>query len=144
MNAPLAQKTLRYVQVASELTKRAIDGHKILSDDRQKAASGQDQLITDMIGAEAIGDNQKEKVAELLGTHAGTATLLKSAVARIAALSKNQKQAGDDLGGGVDPSVLDDPAKSADDANDNYVGYRGSEKKASDHAMLAILDAPGT
>jgi len=141
MNAQLAQKTLRFVQLSSELSKRALDERNQLTEDREKAAAGRDQLIGSMLEAEAINDNQQTKVAEMLGFHDGTTKLLKSAIARIAELSKTQKQAGE-LGEGVDPSVVDGSPKEAA-VNDNYVGARSSEKRASDRALLEGLGLGG-
>ena len=141
MNPELAQKTLRFVQAANVLAKRSLDERNQLVEDRHKAGATQEQLISDMIGAETIGDHQVDKAAEMLGTHAGTTTLLKAAVAKIAEMSKGQKQAGD-LGQGVDPAVVDS-GEGESRINPNYVGQRTSEKKASDRAILAVLDAPG-
>jgi hypothetical protein len=140
MNPETAQKTLAYIQASSALAKRALDDRNELAQDREKAAAGREALINEMIAAEAIGDGQQEKVAAMLSTHADTTALLKSAVARIAELSANQKQAGDNLGQGVDNDVVSGAAPTA--RNDNYVGEKTAEAKESDVALLSGLGLP--
>ena len=136
MNAVTAEKTLHYVKGANALAKRALDDRNVFAADREKAAAGRDQFIAEMLDCSTIGYGQQEKAAEMLGTHAGTSTLLKSAIAKIAELSKTQKQASA-LGEGVDDSIVSGAGPEA--RNDNYVGERTSEKKASDEALFAGL-----
>lgn len=140
MNPETAGKTLAYIQASTALAKRALDERNELAQDREKAAAGREALINEMITAEAIGDGQQEKVATMLATHSDTTALLKSAIAKIAELSANQKQAGDSLGHGVDADAVDGVAPSA--RNDNYIGEKTAEVKDSDRALLGGLGIP--
>lgn len=142
MNPALAQKTLTLIQASNTLAKRALDERNGFAQDREKAAAGREDLLAEMLTAETIGDGQQQKAAEMLGTHAGTTALFKSAVAKIAELSKNQKQAGDNLGAGVDESFVDDGGQPPASHNKNYVGEKTAEVKDSDRAMLSGLGLP--
>jgi hypothetical protein len=143
MNAQLAQKTVQFVQVGNVLVKRALDQVNDLQADRQKAASDREGILHKMAAVEAMQEGQEAQAAEMLSTHAGTTTLFKAALDRIAELSKkaaeNQKTAGD-LGQGVDQDVLS--TGGAVSINDNYVGQRTSEKRGSDLALEAVLGPP--
>lgn len=139
--ADIAQKVLKYVQIASAFGKKAVDELTPLKADAEKAAEARPSLIETLVSTGNIQETQKEAADNMLQSHAGSLQLLKSALDRIEKLKANQKNASD-LGEGVDPSVID-AAPDFDSLSSPFVGLRTSEKKASDRAMLAILDAPG-
>lgn len=139
MNPETARKTLAYVQASTALAKRALDERNVLTQDREKAASGREVLINEMIAAEAISEGQQEKVATMLATHSDTTALLKSAIGKIKELSANQKQAGDELGHGVSDDIS---GVTPTVHNENYIGEKTAAEKPSDRAMLGGLGLP--
>lgn len=143
LDPQFANTVIRYTQVSNTLVKKALEELTPLKADAKKAAADRNALLDRMIEAGAIQAHEKEAAAKLLSTHDGAQQVLKNAIDRIATLSQNQKEAGD-LGEGVDAQKLglDGEAGSPEQMNPNYVGQRTSVKKASDHAMLAILDDP--
>jgi hypothetical protein len=77
----------------------------------------------------------------MLGSHAETLQLLKWATEELYK-ARTQKQAGD-LGVGVDDTAGGGPAAGEyDSLNDPVVGRQTSMKKASDRALLKVLDDP--
>jgi hypothetical protein len=139
-NGDIGPKVLRYVQIASAFGKKAVDQLAPLQADAEKAAESRSAIVTELVDTGNIQDHQKEAADGMLQSHAGTMQLLKSVLARIEKLKVNQKNASD-LGEGVDPSVID-AAPEFDSLNSPFVGQRTSERKASDNAMLAVLDDP--
>ena len=144
MNAALATKAVNYVAVSSALTKRALDELSVHRTGQEKAASLRPDLLKRMLEVGAVAEHQKEAAEAMLASHAETMNLLKLAVDKIAALQA-QKRASD-LGEGVDAGEVDaTSAKEAgdyDSLNDNYAGRRTSRRKASDLAILSVLNAP--
>jgi len=143
----LTPKLLRYVQVSSALAKRALDELGQHRDMQKQAAEMQPALLTQMIEAKAVGEHQKEAAQKMLGNHTGTLQLLKSAIDRISELSKNQSKQAGDLGEGVDAEKAGLDTGETQDSNwsleSGYVGEKTAQKKASDEAILKVLDAPG-
>lgn len=136
----LAQKGLVYAQIASTLNKRAIDELEPYQKDAEKAAAARNPLMELLLDVGCVSEHQKEAADELLATHNGTMSLLKSAVEHIRKLGANQKEA-NDLGSGVDPAVVNGAAGHTqyDSLNSPFVGRKTSEKKASDQAFEAAL-----
>jgi hypothetical protein len=140
MSSDIGGKVLNYVQLASAFGKKAVDMLTPLQTDAEKAAEARPALVTELVETGNIQGHQKEAADQLLQSHSGTMQLLKSALDRIEKLKGNQKNASD-LGEGVDPSVID-AAPEFDSLNSPFVGQRTAEKKASDQAMLAVLEDP--
>ena len=136
----LAQKGLVYAQITSTLNKRALDKLEPYQQDAEKAAAAREPLMELLLDVGCVPAHQKEAADELLSTHNGTMSLLKSAVEHIRSLAANQKEA-NDLGSGVDPAVVNGAVGSAqfDSLNSPFVGRKTSEKKASDQAYEAAL-----
>ena len=145
MNANQAKMALNYIAVNAALVKKALDELTIHRQAQEKAASLRPDLLKHMIDTGTVGESQKTAADAMLGSHAETLGLLKSAVDKIDALkSKVEKHAGD-LGRPADDEDSSLGTKSADDYDslkDPYVGRKTSEKKASDEAILRVLDAP--
>lgn len=139
----LAGKMLRYTQVSNVLVKKALDALTPFQQDAEKAAAAREALIDHMIATGTIPEHEKEAAAKAMSSQEGLQHVLKNAIDKIATLQQNQKTAGD-LGEGVDAGSLDLAGVGAPSANHNpnYLGARTSEKKASDVAMLRILEDP--
>ena len=144
MNTHLANKTLDYVKVSSATVRRALDEINVHRAGTEKAASLREPTLKLLLDANCIDKSQKEAAEAMLGSHAETHSLLKNAAQKIAQLQSAQKAAGD-LGRGVDSKTagLSSGGEEYDSLTDGYVGKKTSLKKASDQAILAVLDAPG-
>ena len=142
LDPALANKMIQYTQVSNVLVKKALEQLTPFQQDAEKAAATRDALIDHMVAAGTIQEHEKEAAAKLMSSQEGLQHVLKNAVDTIAK-QQNQKTAGD-LGEGVDAGSLDLAGVGAPSANHNpnYLGARTSEKKASDVAMLRILDDP--
>lgn len=142
LDPQFANTVIRYTQVSNTLVKKALEELTPLKADAEKAAAARAALLDHMVQAGTIQEHEKDAASKLMSTHDGVQQVLKNAVDRIVVLNQNQKEAGD-LGEGVDAQKLGlDGAAGSPELNPNYVGQRTSVKKASDHAMLAILDDP--
>jgi hypothetical protein len=140
MTNALANQTLRFVQVASALGKRAMDELSGFRQAAKVAQAKQGPVLDQMVASAAIQPHQKEAAASMLATHADTLELLTHAVAKIAALQKDAsvKVAGE-LGRPGDPEAAVDPSASL---TSPFVGARTTTKKASDRALLRGLGLP--
>lgn len=140
MNPQLTTKVLNFVQVASVLSKRALDelGKKQAAE--KSAASKVNELTEYMLRSGVIDANQKQAAEQMLGSHEQTMSLLKNAVQKIAEFKqgniKKASELGQPVGEATGTSTRDNPEWSL---KDPYVGARSSEKKASDVAMLRGL-----
>ena len=138
----LANDVLNTVAVYSALTKKALDELSTHREGKEKAASVQPEILDLMVETGAVTEEQKEAADAMLGSHAETLGLLKSALTKMAEFKgRLEKQAGE-LGGPDDDSVAVTP--DFDSLSDPYVGRKTSQKKASDEAILSVLNAPGS
>lgn len=136
MTTKLATQVLRYVQVSSALSKRALDNLAQKQAGERQAAGMVPGLIDSLLKADAIGQDQKQAAAQMLGSHAQTMTLLKNAVAKIAELKQASTKQASELGapaGDTEPSV----SKPSP-----FVGRRTSEKSAADRVFFEKLGLP--
>jgi hypothetical protein len=142
MNQQLATKALNYVAVTSALTKRALDELSVHQTSQEKAASMRGDVLDTLVNAGCVGDHQKQAAEAMLGSHAETLGLLKSAAEKIGKLQEQVVKQASDLGQGEDPASVGGSTPDYDSINDGYVGRKTGEKKASDLAILKVLDAP--
>ena len=143
MTPDLQTKVLRYVQLTSALTKRACAEVAERRAAEKTAADQIPALVEKMLAAQVIGDHQKQAAEALLRKHGGALGLLANAVGKIKELSGQTKAAGD-LGEGVGEGTV--KGAGAHDPTDSltnpWVGRRSSEKRASDVALLSVLEPP--
>jgi hypothetical protein len=144
MNTKLAAQAIEYIAASSALTDRLL-GEVQAGRNREKQASSKMQAVLDvLISTGSVAPHQKQAAAEMLGDHAKTLDLLVNAVNKMQTYKAASEKAAADLGYAV--TEKEAGAKSTSNAhnslNDPYVGRRGSEKKASDLALLKVLDAP--
>jgi len=147
MNPQQATTALNYVAVTSALTKRALDEVQVHRTSQEKAASLRPTVLQQLIDAGCVGQHQKEAAEAMLGSHAETLQLLKSAATKIAEQQKQISKTASDLGRGIDhkEAGLGKSAAAEGSYNsltDGYVGRKTSEKKASDEAILRVLSDP--
>lgn len=144
MNQAITANALRFVGIASALTQQTMGELQVHRAGQEKAASLRDPVLEKLLAAGCVAGHQKEAAEAMLGSHATTLNLLSNAADVIIKLrGQNEKMAGD-LGHGVDEKTSGIPGNATqaryDSVNDGYVGKKTSEKKASDLAILAILN----
>lgn len=138
MNPELATKMLNFVQVASILSKRALDELSKKQAAEKKASAMVGTLTGHMIQSGVIDSNQKQAAEQMLSSHDQTMALLKNAVDKIAELKQSNIKKASELGvpEGEPRSNAADPEWSL---KSPFVGARSSEKKASDMAFMKGL-----
>lgn len=147
MNPQLANQALNIVAVASATVKKACDEIQVHRSSQQKAASLRAELLDHMLKAGTVSEHTKQAAEAMLGSHAETMGLLKSAVDVIVKLrGQIQKQAGE-LGQGVDPKEAgmapsEKQAGDYDSLTDPFVGRKTGRLKASDVALQRVLQNP--
>ena len=144
MNQNLATAALNYVAVSSALTKRAIDELNVHRAAQQKAAALQPTLLQEMLQTGHLAEHQKQAGEAMLASHPETLQLLKLAIAKNVEQRELLKKYASELGRGEDENttVVEKTAGDYDSLNDPYVGRRTSQRKASDVAILRVLDTP--
>jgi hypothetical protein len=132
----LIDGALNVTEVGSFCIKRACDEIVVHRQMQKRAADVAPQVLALMVKTGAIRKDQEKEAAAMLGGHAETLRLLFNAVEKLA--ERQEKRAGD-LGHGVD-----DPAqqRAYDSLTYPVVGHKTSQKKASDAAILKVLDPP--
>jgi DNA repair protein RadC len=112
----------------------------------KQAAAKRDAVLDLMIETGSVAPHQKQAAAEMLANHGQSLDLLVNAINKMASYKQASEKAASDLGQAVtekEAGIKTQP-QVRDSLNDPYVGRRTSEKKASDMAILAVLDAPRT
>ena len=97
-----------------------------------------------MVETGCVAAHQKQAAVEMLANHGQSLDLLVNAINKMQAYKQASEKAAADLGQAVSEKEAGVQAQPQvrDSLNDPYVGRRTSEKKASDLAILAVLDAP--
>lgn len=132
---------LKYVELSSALTKRALDEVGIYDQGRQKAAQLATPLIKHMLDKRVILAGQEKEAEAMLGAHDTTLSLLKGATDKIAEL--NAEIASLKGAAGIELGRVEPGTKTASDAMDSLTnpivgGYSGG-RKASDAPLLALI-----
>ncbi len=135
----LLDNTLKFVSVASHGMKRACDEIKVHRSMQKKAADLIPATVEALVKTGSIRPDQVDAAKAILGSHAETLQMLKRANDQIARLKSGEKRAGDRLGSGVADSGQ---PEGYDSLQDPRVGLKTSEKKASDLAILRVLESP--
>jgi hypothetical protein len=147
MNANLANAALNYVAVSSALTKKALDELQVHRTSQQKAAAMRSELLDHMLKAGTVNERTKQAADAMLGSHPETLGLLKSAVDLIAKLKTQLQKQALDTGTGVDPKEagvagVEKSAGDYDSLTDPFVGRKTSQVKASDRAIMRVMENP--
>lgn len=144
MKPQFANKVLKYVEINSALLKRALDElqtHRAL---QKKAADQRPAILQRMIEIGCVTENTKQAAEAMLAGHAETLGLLKSATDKIAELRERIQKQASELGRGEEPGTTGVPgvktASDYDSLSDGYVGRKTSQRKASDEAILRVLN----
>ena len=144
MNMKLAAQTIDFIAASSALNDRLM-GEVQAHRDREKQAASKRQAVLDlMLQTGSVAPHQKQAAADMLSNPAQTLDLLVNAINKMQAYKSASEKAAADLGHAVTEKEagLKSTPVIRDSLNDPYVGRRTSEKKASDLALLAVLNAP--
>lgn len=143
MNTKLAAQTIEFIAASSALNDRLmgeVQSHRA----REKQAAAKRQAVLDlMVNTGCIAPHQKQAAADMLGNHGQSLDLLVNAINKMQSYKAASEKTASDLGQAVTEKEAGYKAAPVRDSlNDPYVGRRTSEKKASDVAILAVLNAP--
>jgi SHS2 domain-containing protein len=144
MNTKLAAQTIEFIAASSALNDRLM-GEVQAHRNREKQAAHKRQAVLDlMLQTGSVAPHQKQAAAEMLNNPAQTLDLLVNAINKMSAYKAASEKAASDLGQAVTEKEagFKSGTQVRDSLNDPYVGRRTSEKKASDVAILAVLNAP--
>jgi hypothetical protein len=143
MDTKLAAQAVEYVAASSALTDRLLGEVRSYREQEKQAADKREAILDLMVQTGCVAPHQKQAAAEMLGSHGQSLDLLVNAINKMQSYKQASEKAASDLGQAItekEAGVVQQ--RSLDSVNDPYVGRRTSEKKASDLAILAVLDAP--
>lgn len=143
MNTKLAAQAVEFIAASSALTNRLMSEVQA-NRSREKAAAAKRQAVLDlMLQTGCVAPHQKQAAADMLGDLAQTLDLLSNSINKMQAYKSASEKTASELGQAVsDREAGFKTAKAMNSLTDPYVGRRTSEKKASDLALLAVLNAP--
>jgi hypothetical protein len=143
MDTKLAAQAIEYVAASSALTDRLLGEVRSYREQEKRAADKREAILDLMVQTGCVAPPQKQAAAEMLGSHGQSLDLLVNAINKMQSYKQASEKAASDLGQAITEKEAGvAQRKSLDSLNDPYVGRRTSEKKASDLAILAVLDAP--
>ena len=146
MNNKLAAQAVEFVAASSALTDRLMGEVRSQRAEKQAAAQKLNAVLDRMLATGCVAPHQKQAAAEMLGNHGQSLDLLVNAVNKMQSYKQASEKAASDLGQAVTEKEAGVSAQSSpsDSLSSPYVGRRTSEKKASDRAILAVLDSPSS
>jgi hypothetical protein len=138
---------VRFVEISSLTTKRALDEVAVHQQCQQKAASMRPELLKHMLAAGVVTQKRAADADAMLAEHYATMTLLKAAVDKIKELQTQLNKQASDSGEAVDPTSLgltggggsQKIAGDYDSLTHPIVGLRTSNVKESDRPLLALI-----
>lgn len=154
MNQQFLDTVLKFVEVGSATVKKAMDENEVHRVSQKRAADLRGALLDHMVASGVIADHQKQAAEAMLASHAESLQLLKAATDKIVDLRKQlaTKQAGDigqgqsEKKAGLSGLGVSTPVPNGngqyDSLSDPFVGRKTSEKKASDLALMKVLESP--
>lgn len=142
MNTKIASMMIQYIAASSVLADRLVGDTQRYRAQEKSAASKQQTVLDLMLQHGCAGKHEKQAAASMLADHGQTLDLLVNAITKMAEYRGQAEKVASELGQPVnDPAVK---TASYDSLNDPYVGRHSSKKKASDIAILSVLQAPGS
>ncbi len=148
-NPQFVDNVVRFIEATSMGMKRACDEISVHRAMQAKAAPLQTPVFDAMQKIGAVLQGEEAAAKAMLSTHEGTLALLKNAVDECAELrAKLAEKTGEAnvnrLGGPAGAEKTGSAKPNFDSMNDPFLGRPTSEKKASDTAILRVLDTPAT
>lgn len=145
MNTKLAAQAVEFVAASSALTDRLMGEVKSSRAEKQAAANKLNAVLDRLLETGCVAPHQKQAAADMLANHGQSLDLLVNAVNKMQQYKQASEKAAADLGQAVtekEAGVASAPV--TDSLSNPYVGRRTSEKKASDIALLAVLNSPSS
>ena len=144
MNTKRAAQAVEFVAASSALTDRLMGEVKSNRAEKQAAVGKLDAVLDRLLETGCVAPHQKQAAAAMLDDHSQSLDLLVNAVNKMQQYKQASEKAASDLGQAVTEKEagVNSSVSAPDSLNGPYVGRRTSEKKASDLAILAVLDAP--
>ena len=144
MHEKLAAQTVEFIATSSALSDRLMGEVQVHREKQARAKTKQSAILDLMLKEGAVLPHMRQDAANMLKDHAATLDLLANAVTKMAQYKNAAERQSFELGQAVSEKTANSKSSSSsyDSLNDSYVGRRTTEKKASDRALLAILDAP--
>ena len=141
MNVPdtLMANVLRFIEASSVLGKRAMDK---VAETAQAGAAAAPKIasVTDaLIDRKIVPAEKKAEALKILGSHSGALDVLANTIIKLAEARQKLTVKQASMGSGEGPEDPNDPNKSL---TSPFVGFRTSEKKASDIAFEKALGLP--
>lgn len=143
----LLDQTVQFVEIASLATKRAVDEVQLHRQAQKRAADGREDVLKYMVDNGLVQPGQKAAAEAMLGSHAETMSLLKSACVKL--VDAKKVKTATDLGQAVEPAkahsepgqgrLLTKESGDYDSENDPMVGRKTNFVKESDRAFLALI-----
>jgi hypothetical protein len=137
---------VKFAEVASVTSKRALDEVGVHRQAQEKAAGLREPLLKYMISAGVVSPKMEKAAEAMLADHAATLNLLKAAVDKIQELKEQIGKQASDQGHATDPSTLPGgtsqhtkQAGDYDSINDPRVGLKTSFVRESDRPLLALI-----
>jgi predicted transcriptional regulator len=144
VNTKLAATVIEFTAVSSVLNDRLMKQAQARYAQDKQAAEKLPAVLAVLERTGCITQQQKQAAVQMLSNHSLSLDLLVKAAENSYQFKTAAEKIGTDLGRAV--SDKEAGVKSANkirtSLNDPYVGRRTSEKKASDDAILAVMDAP--
>ena len=154
-----AEMAIDFVEASSAFAEKAMDEINAGRAMQKRASDLAPGLISTLLKTATIQPNEQAEVEAMLGQHDTTLVLLKNAAEELAATRQELAEARselDKLRGQKIASRLgepvDDPERPAsrsttkaaeyDSLQDNYIGRRTGQLKASDIALRRVLESP--
>lgn len=146
MNTKLAAQAVEFIAASSALNDRLMGQVQSYRAKEKQAADKRNAVLDRMIETGCVAPHQKQAAAEMLESHGRSLDLLVNAVNKMHGYKQASEKSAADLGHAVNEKEagLRPSNRSADSMDDPYVGRRTSEKKASDYAILSVLNNPGS
>jgi len=144
MNPKIAAATVQFIAVTSALAQKRAEEALNYKQREKEANEKIASVLTHLVSTGCVAEHQKEEAKRALQKHASALDLLVNAATNIqkykTAAAEQMKKQASDLGS---PDTIKANSSPNHSLSDPYVGRRsGSEKKASDLALLSIFDDP--
>lgn len=154
MNQQFLDTNLKFIEVGSALVKKAMDEIEVHRTSQKRAADLRGPLLDFLVQNGFIAEHQKQAAEAMLASHAESLQLLKAmgekfaeykkqtSIKEAAALGKGESEKRAGLGGSGTTTPVPNGNGQYDSLSDPFVGRKTSEKKASDLALMKVLDPP--
>lgn len=138
---PMMADLVDFIRTSSFTIKRAGEEVDVLRQQQKRAEDMRPAILDHMLKSGMVAEEQRKEAEILLASHAETLGLLKSAIDIIVKQRNDQTvKAASALGQGEDPPQPTQNTDGSWSLTSAFPGRPTTQKKASDMALLSILD----